>query len=602
MNRLPYACVVLTLVVPLLTEATSDAVDLELNARYWGGQNEPEVPVLAAPSERGFHGRAAPMVRIGPDNATDAEDRVGRATAWRNERVNLQFVVWTGESVPGLRVLPDDLTSASGGVIPKSAIDVRFVRNVLGRPADRSKMADHGARAYGDVLDRDLRVDLPRNGYRAFWLTVRTPKDISTGLYKGGFRVVGNGGRSVAFGIELEVVDRMLPDPKDWKFHLNLWQHPNNVAKYHGVAPFSKEHLKLMVPLYRELAEAGQKVITARIEERPWLENGRYCAQVLHRRRADGSFVHDYTIFDLYVSFAQRAGLGPFIACSTIAHRKNNHVFFVDETNGDLVNQPFAVESDESDAFWGAFLKDFERHLREKGWMENAYIDLDELNLKDAEAALGIIRRHAPAFKVEFACDKAPAKFLDFKTEHYSQGLRTPTERMFPPEFWTGLAERGRNPDFVTTFYVCNLPGTPNTWVRSDYDECAWQGLFAAAKGFSGFLRWAAFCWGRNPLWDASCTPKYDAGESFLFYPGMRSSPRWEALRDSFENYEKIRILRETSGMTPELEAALAAMNLDCVVEQYADEAAFKVGRDRVSAQVQPVLKALEEASRAQGK
>ena len=110
-------------------------------------------------------------------------------------------------------------------------------------------------------------------------------------------------------------------------------------------------------------------------------------------------------------------------------------------------------------------------------------------------------------------------------------------------------------------------------------------------------IRWAAFTWPHDPEWDGSCPPHYDMGEGFLIYPRARTSPRWEMLRDSIENYEKIRILRETGGMTSELEAALAAMTPDCV-GRYEDEAAFKVGRAQISRQVRPVLKALDEASR----
>jgi hypothetical protein len=36
---------------------------------------------------------------------------------------------------------------------------------------------------------------------------------------------------------------------------------------------------------------------------------------------------------------------------------------------------------------------------------------------------------------------------------------------------------------------------------------------------------------------------------------------RWENLRDSIENFEKIRLLRESGASTPELEAALSKID-----------------------------------------
>lgn len=44
-------------------------------------------------------------------------------------------------------------------------------------------------------------------------------------------------------------------------------------------------------------------------------------------------------------------------------------------------------------------------------------------------------------------------------------------------------------------------------------------------------------------------------------YPGPRLSVRWENLRDSIENFEKIRILRESGAATPRLEKALAGID-----------------------------------------
>jgi hypothetical protein len=73
-------------------------------------------------------------------------------------------------------------------------------------------------------------------------------------------------------------------------------------------------------------------------------------------------------------------------------------------------------------------------------------------------------------------------------------------------------------------------------------------------------------------------------------YPGPRYSVRWENLRDSIENFEKIRVLRETGRMTDELEKALSEID-------YTKEAAN--GNERYFAGVVgAVEKAIENASR----
>ena len=57
--------------------------------------------------------------------------------------------------------------------------------------------------------------------------------------------------------LELKVIDRVLPPAKDWKYFLDLWQHPWAVSRYFGVEPFSPEHYAKMEPIYRALADCG---------------------------------------------------------------------------------------------------------------------------------------------------------------------------------------------------------------------------------------------------------------------------------------------------------------------------------------------------------
>jgi hypothetical protein len=60
-------------------------------------------------------------------------------------------------------------------------------------------------------------------------------------------------------------------------------------------------------------------------------------------------------------------------------------------------------------------------------------------------------------------------------------------------------------------------------------------------------------------MWDTSVS-RFEPGETQFIYPGARVSPRWEILRDSIENYEKIKVLRDTGRGTEELDRALAGL------------------------------------------
>src|SRR4030042_1310139 len=53
-------------------------------------------------------------------------------------------------------------------------------------------------------------------------------------------------------------------------FHLDLWQNPWAVARYHDVKPWSAEHIALLKPLLKMLGDAGEKCITTTLISHPW--------------------------------------------------------------------------------------------------------------------------------------------------------------------------------------------------------------------------------------------------------------------------------------------------------------------------------------------
>ena len=141
---------------------------------------------------------------------------------------------------------------------------------------------------------------------------------------------------------------------------------------------------------------------------------------------------------------------------------------------------------------------------------------------------------------------------------------------------------------FTSTFYVCCGPARPNTFTDSPLAESAWCGLYAAAKGLDGFLRWAYANWARDPLVD-STFGHWRPGDTFLVYPGCRLSNRWEMLRDGIEECEKIRILRGEGKVSARLEKALGAIEWTTAKDK--DDAA-------IAADVAEVKAAIEEVSK----
>ena len=501
---------------------------------------EPRPPIITGSVASGFHGAVAPMSRINMRavNALRDANRSWKGIAWRNERVNAQFVLWTREGAEQVRLKMADLVSPEGSRIPAACCRTRFVRYVLSSQVNREGRVVHPEALIGDCLDTADSVDMPPNSYRPFWFTVDVPAEAKPGTYAGTVTAVAQGGRKIEFAVSVEVQNRTLPAPKDWKFFLDLWQHPQAVARYHGVKPWSKEHYALMKPLLEELASIGQKTITATLTDHPWNHQNfdPYYTMVEHVKGADGTFTHDYSRFDEWVPFAQSCGLG------------------------DKVAEKLIPGTPEHEAFWGPFLADFEKHVAAKGWLGRVYIAIDERSREELMASAAVLKKYAPGLKIQMAGNKPPSTFEGIEIQNYSQAMRAD---WVSPAFKQEVADR-RKKGYVTTTYICCSPPRPNTFTFSPYVEQQWLGLYAAAQGFDGMLRWAAFNWPRDPLFDTSFNPHHGSwapGDTFLVYPGPRLSVRWENLRDSIENFEKIRILRESGAMTPELEAALAKID-----------------------------------------
>lgn len=88
--------------------------------------------------------------------------------------------------------------------------------------------------------------------------------------------------------IYVRVVNVQLPPPRDWTFHLDLWQHYSSIARAHDVALWSDRHFELIDRYMAPLAELGQKSVSVVATEVPWA--GQQC--YLERRYPSALYEH----------------------------------------------------------------------------------------------------------------------------------------------------------------------------------------------------------------------------------------------------------------------------------------------------------------------
>ena len=371
---------------------------------------------------------------------------------------------------------------------------------------------------------------------------ITVPRTAKPGLYKWGL-------------MDIRVVDRELPPAKEWKYYLDLWQHPWAVARIAGVAPFSKAHYAAMRPMWELLATAGQKALTVTLVDKPWNHQCRdaYGSMIKRVKGDDGKWSFGYSLFDEYVAFGRSCGLGPHISCYTMCPW-GNRVSWQD-AHGKTHTVVAPPGSPEFADFWGDFLTDFAAHLKSKGWFADTYISMDERAPEDVKKIADFVQSRAPGMKIAMAGNRKPSDFTGITIDNYSQHLK-----YFSKDFLTEIQAR-RAAGYVTTYYVCCSPDRPNNMLKSEIAENFWVGVYPAMTGLDGFLRWAWNSWPEDPLKDASFR-QWMAGDTFLAYPGGVPSFRFLEIRNGIIAAEKLRILKE-QGLFQDEFAALAA-SFDC--------------------------------------
>jgi len=433
--------------------------------------------------------------------------------------------LWRGESFSTL--LPDEACHVSG-----SAPGVSVARGTL---LPVRYLADHKGLEYRTLADRAV---VGSSAPGVHFATVTASPDAKPGTYRFGQLVV-------------TVVDRVLPPAKDWKFYLDLWQHPWAVSRVKGVPPFSPEHYAAMEPLWRQLAAAGQKTLTVTLLDQPWNRQcyDAYESMIVRRKAADGSWSFDYSRFDEYVEFGRKCGLGPHICCYTMCPWEYR-VDYLD-ASGKTVHVQARPGTPVFDDYWHDFLIDFERHLKDKGWLGDTYISMDERSPEDLAYIAKFVRRLAPGLKISMAGNRRPSEFKGVEIDSYCQALALADE----PFLSEVPARRKRGQ--ITTYYVCCGPERPNTFMRSGAGEAFVLGFYPAACGLDGFLRWAYNSWGEDGVNDITYR-RWSSGDVALVYADGSPSWRFLELKNGIQQAEKFRLLSEAGVRTDELKALAA--------------------------------------------
>lgn len=514
-----------------------------------------------------------------------------QGTAWLGEKVSAQLVLWSKDPVADVECTFSDFVSEQGQKISSEIARARFVRYVLtdefAEGCSKRNPEDYPVSLSPDALDNVPSYDMEGKAARPVWITIDVPHDAVPGIYSSTMQLNAKGEDIREFSFQLEVLPQLLPPPSEWMFHLDLWQHPLAIAMIYKLEPWSPEHWEVLRPYAKMLADAGQKVITAAVIEKPWgtqTEWG-FESMIKWTKKADGSWAFDYIIFDNYVQFMMDMGVNKQISCYSLIPWTEELIYYnAATTQNDTIKikpgSPVFAE------MWTPFLKAFYSHLEEKGWHKITVFAMDERNEEDMQNMLRMMDEVAPDIGVALADSHGAYKLFPKKVKDLSVSYTNVSIE-------SADIEARRSMGYPTTYYVCCVDEFPNTFTFSPPVDAVYLGWYASAGGYDGLLRWSFTSWVKDPLHDSRFT-SWPAGDTYLVYPGARSSIRYERMVEGIQDFEKIRILREQFKNDDTDVAKVKLMLLETTVERF-----NQIGRpENAEGLMQQGKKMLEELSR----
>lgn len=461
-----------------------------------------------------------------------------RISGWKNERISAQVLLWSNKHAEDVTINFSDFVSKDSK-LPSSIASAHFVRYVMTdefrEGCGYRKPEDFAASLSPDMLDDLNSFTVEPKTARPVWLTVNIPANAQSGIYTTTLSVKAKGLKTQTLKLQLEVINQMLTSPSEWTFHLDQWQHPSAVARVNNVAMWSDNHFEALKPVMQMLANAGQKVITTTLNKDPWNVQtfDPYADMIIWTKNANGTWSYDYSVFDRWVQFMMDLGVKKMINCYSIIPW-NNQIHYKDAFTQKFVDVIAKPGTEAFEEVWEPFLKDFVRHLKQKGWLEITNIAIDERTREEVDGALKLIHRVTPELGVSYADNQKT-----YQRYPNSEDISISVGHPFSEEDLLDRQSRGLN----TTFYVCCSDAFPNQFTFSDPAESAYLGWYTLANGFDGFLRWAFNSWVENPLHDSRFRT-WPAGDTYIVYPQARSSIRYKRMLEGIQDYEKVQILK----------------------------------------------------------
>ena len=407
-------------------------------------------------------------------------------------------------------------------------------------------------------------------------MTIYIPADATAGIYEGSILVRSGGRLEARRPFRLRVMGASVPEEMSLKVTNWFTLDDKTSQQFYGVAAFSPQWWTLVSNVARVLEAHRQNVIIT-----PLL--------TLIRPRLEGdNLQYDFTNFDRWVETFRQAGAIGYIEGSHLLDRAGSYdasllvpSFQVVDGKPQRVSLP--PDDPRVEPSVSAFLAALGEHLKEKAW-DTCYLQhvLDEAHGNEPpyySKFAALVHRQMPGIPTLDAIDAA-----NMPQELQSNcDVWVPQLGQFDNQM-TLLKQRigsGR----AVWFYTCLYPQKRYLNRLMDFPLIKVRLLhwLDFRYGFTGFLHWGGNYWTPKPLLDTQ--PVIDdnsellpPGDAFIVYPDrehltVRSSIRFEAMREGIEDYEMLKALAVRDPATAE---QICTSAVSSFTEYVRDAAAFR--------------------------
>lgn len=499
--------------------------------------------------------------------------------AGRRDSAAFQLIVNT-DYVYSLSTKPGDWYTARGGKRPGNLTSGPHLRLrvAVESPFDTEVklvgfVTDDDEAKKADILLNQSVIENDANAPSAVWVEINVPADATPGEYTVKTSLYGafynEDERLIeTHSLPIRVMSYTLPESKDYKFYLDLWQHNSNISRKHDVPLWSDEHFAVLEEYVKSLAALGQKAVTICASQIPWsgqscFENQEHGGNLFEysiigiERETDGSLTYDYSKMQRYIDICAKYGIKDEIEVFGLINLWSYKNFIPDKLCADYIEPIRLRYLDKADGCMKYIrdaeeIKDYivslERYFVTTGQIDRVRVVADEpANMDKYRESLAFLQDLVPAFKYKTAINHA--EFIEEFGDQISDFV--PHCRCANKAHKALREYQNKYTGKRFLWYVCTGISRPNNFIRSPLEESRMIGPMTAILGFNGFLRWNYTVWSDDPRKDMRFS-RFEAGDTNFVYPAYNGKPllslRYKNLHRGIMDYEISRAVAEKYG------------------------------------------------------